>query len=81
MCEKYLERIFLDVGKPNLQTRCLEVIKALKIDSEVLTGPEHEHIHGQGINFDSWQHEENQENEKTLEDRHVKVDVKNVMDE
>jgi len=38
ICEKLRERIFKDVGRPELRERCLELIERLKLDAEVLTG-------------------------------------------
>lgn len=37
MCNEYRERVFLDVGNSDLKEKCLDVLKQLKIDAEILT--------------------------------------------
>jgi len=37
ICNKLRERVFTDVGRPQLQERCLELIDRLKLDAEILT--------------------------------------------
>lgn len=37
MTNKFRERVFVDVGKPDLQEKCLSVIEALKLQADNLT--------------------------------------------
>ena len=37
VCNQLRERIFTDIGRPELKERCLELIARLKIDAEILT--------------------------------------------
>ena len=36
MCEQLRDRVFQDVGHPVMQRKCLEIIKQLKIDAQIL---------------------------------------------
>ena len=37
VCQKLRDRVFADVGRPELQEKCLELIKQLKLDADILT--------------------------------------------
>jgi hypothetical protein len=44
ICEKLREKIFVDVGRPDLKERCLELIERLKIDANILTSEDFKDI-------------------------------------
>jgi len=37
ICGKLRDRVFQDVGRPELKERCLELIKQLRLDADLLT--------------------------------------------
>ena len=51
MCQELRERVFKDVGNPQLQQRCLEVINKLHLEAKILTTENMETIRETDHNF------------------------------
>lgn len=55
MCQELRERVFKDVGNPQLQERCLEVINRLHLEAKILTEENMEVIKETDHNFQKWE--------------------------
>lgn len=44
MCDTLRERVFYDIGRPELKERCLEVIKKLELEKNVLSEEDREEL-------------------------------------
>lgn len=44
MCQEFRKKVFTDVGNPDLQERCLDLLQQLKIDADILSGEKVEEI-------------------------------------
>jgi len=44
ICGKLRDRVFKDVGKPELKERCLELIKQLRLDADILTAKDKQEV-------------------------------------
>jgi hypothetical protein len=54
MCNELRQRVFKDVGHPQLQARCLEVISKLQLEANMLTKENMEVIKQTDHNFERW---------------------------
>ena len=75
MCQELRERVFKDVGQPNLQERCLEVIDKLQLEARILTENNMEEIREIEHNFTKWEDLNQPQPERQLQPGFVEVDV------
>jgi len=66
MCNQLRERMFTDVGSPDLKERCLDVIKELKLEADVLTEGNLKTIGEAAANWKSEEAEERRKNNPVL---------------
>ena len=73
MCNELRERVFKDVGVPQLQERCLEVIEKLKLEAKILTEENWQQVKEVEHNFTKWGGKEIED--RQLQSGVVEVDV------
>ena len=81
MCQELRERVFKDVGQPQLQERCLEVINKLQLEAKILTDQNMDEIKEIEHNFTKWEdmNRTPAHPEKQLQPGFVEVDVQQHM--
>lgn len=52
ICNQLRERVFKDIGRPDLKERCLEVIRKLQLDSSILTENDKSEINDAKQNYE-----------------------------
>jgi hypothetical protein len=79
MCQELRERVFKDVGNPQLKERCLEVINKLHLEAKILTDENIEVIKETDHNFTKWEEINKDQGERQLQPGFVEVDVQQHM--